>query len=157
MPYTCEPTLPKRLTDAIFILISAGLVLLWLLGALPAGAALTETPHFGVGGAGPVATEYKDTSAANAQVVLTTTAKTYARVLSAVHVSCSASTTITPTQSIVRASEPDVLLPNIPLTATTSGAMYSSIYLMPTDTVAVTVPAAGAGITCTAAVIEEVH
>lgn len=126
---------------------------------LPAGlwAARTETRSESNSGQGTGTIDYEDTSAANTAITLTTTAKTYARTLRSIQAVCSASATVTVTSKITRtitSGAVDILLPDISISASTSGGQYVEIPLLPADVVAVTVPAAGAGITCSPMVIE---
>ena len=101
---------------------------------------------------------YEDTSAANAILTLTTTSKGCARHLRSVSIECSTAVTITPTVVFTRtqitSGTISVSLPDVPLTAATSAAMFLSLPMRPTDVIVVTVQAAGAGETCTAQVIE---
>ena len=147
----------KRKTRVTARWLVSAILLCIAVSASPLHAALTETPHTSLSGSGPGDTEYEDTSAANTQLVLTTTAKDYGRELRSVSVVCSASATVTTTLSITRtitSGSVSILLPDVPLTATTSGALYASIPLSPADVVVVTVPAAGGVITCSAVVWE---
>lgn len=130
-----------------------------LLVALPLPAAITSTTLGSTTGSGPSILHHEDTSGANAQLVLVAPATDHTRVLVSVMVVCSATATVTVTQVVARtitSGTVSVLLPDIELTATTSGAMYSTIVLIPTDTLTVTVPAAGGGITCSIAISEEI-
>ena len=142
----------RRMLPAAFLLVA-------LLIPVHAFAVRTETKANLDSMTGQQTILSEDTSAANAELILTVPARDYARRLMSVQIICSASTTITVTQKITRtitSGTVDALLPDIPLTATTSGAMYSDIFLNDADTVTVTVPAAGGGITCSALVTEEV-
>lgn len=134
-----------------------GILILMLLVAGALQAAVTETSARGVVRGHRIYLS-EDTSAANAAIILTTKAGNRARALRCIQVVCSASATVTITSKITRtitSGAVDILLPDITITASTSGALYVEIHLMPTDVVAVTVPAAGAGITCSPMVIEE--
>jgi len=121
-------------------------------------AAMVESSSTAISGAGPTVLLYEDTSAANTQLVLTTTAKAYSRSLRSVSVVCSSSATVTVTLSFTRAKSVSgtvsVSLPNVPITAATSGALYADLVMSAADVLVVTVPAAGAGVTCTAQVVE---
>lgn len=138
------------------------LVIALVLAALPASAAKTETSIRMMSRSGDRLILSEDTSAANAELVLIVPARTYGRRLRSVQIVCSASTTgtLTVTQTITRAITSGAvppLLPDILLTDTTSGAMFSDILLLDIDTLTVTVPAAGVGIDCSAMIIEEVR
>ncbi len=132
--------------------------LLTLLAA-PAIAAPAELRATSISGLGMHLLQYDETSAANTALTMTTTTKAYGRTLRSVSVSCSASVTLTVTGKIVRrlvdASTKDVALPALSLSAVASAGAAHEFYLMPLDVVAVTVPAGGVGVTCTAHVVEE--
>lgn len=138
--------------------VAAWLLLAFIVAA-PSWSALTEARYSWISGLGEHILLYEDTSAANTQLDVTTTAKAYARRLRSITVECSASASITVTAEIDRAQigagTLDVSLPNITITSATSGAQYLDLVLAPDDTVSVTVPAAGAGVTCTAQVLEQ--
>jgi len=139
-------------------LLSAVLIL--MLASWPAIAAKTETKVSMYSMQGGHLLISEDTSAANTELVMTIPARDFARRLMAVQAVCSASASITVTQKIIRtitSGTADMLLPDIPLTATTSGAMYSEIHLRDTDTYELTIPAGGGGITCSGIVTEEVN
>lgn len=127
--------------------------------AIAASAIMTETVHTRFSRTGESIRLYEDTGVNNSQLILTTIAKDFARKLMAINIVCTNPATLTVESEINRtitSGVVDVLLPNIRMVSTTSGGMYTSIYLLPADTVTVTIPAAGAGINCSAMVIEEV-
>ncbi len=100
----------------------------------------------------------EDTSTANAQLSLTTVATGRSSLLRSINIVCSASTTITATVTVDRvlvSGTETVLLPSIPLTTTTSGALYATIPIFRDDVMTVVVPAAGGGITCSVVVVME--
>ncbi len=140
------------------LLLLAWAVLIVSLATSAAHAARTETRHSALSGSATGHTEYEDTSSANTQLVLATTAKDYSRAIVSVDVVCSSSTSINVTQTLTRtvtSGAETILKVTIVLTATTSGYMLASIPLLPEDIWTVTVPAAGGGITCSAIIVEE--
>lgn len=100
----------------------------------------------------------EDTSAPNTQLVAEARSSAFLRRLVGVEVSCSASATITATTVIKRALEGgnvEIKQADIEISNDTSGAVYSNVYLLEGDSVEVTVPAAGGGITCSVMITEE--
>ena len=100
----------------------------------------------------------EDTGVDNTELTLSVATSDLPRRLLSISTVCDASTTITVAANIDRTLPSGVvviLLPSVTITATTSGALYVDIPLLPTDVVDVTVPAAGAGILCSVAVITE--
>lgn len=124
----------------------------------PTFGVMTPTRIIGVSGSWTGMVRQEETSAANTQLVATTITETYSRRLISVVVVCSASTSITVSVTAQRAKEVsgsiDAFLPNITLTATTSGALIINSPLASSDVVIVDVPAGGGGITCTVQTIE---
>ncbi len=126
-------------------------------GTMGAWAAITTTSVPTVSRLGEGFLHHEDTSAANTAITLTVPAQTYARTLRSISAVCSASATVTVTSKIVRtitSGTADILLADISISAGTSGAQYVEIPLLPADTVEVTIPAAGAAITCSPMVVE---
>jgi hypothetical protein len=123
-------------------------------------AVTVETHHTLLSGHVPRLIVHDDESVANTQVVVTSTAQTYSRYLREISVVCSASTTITVTVVATRSKAAggtvDVDLPDIAITTDTNAAAYwdPGLALVPLDIIVVTVPAAGAGITCYARTVE---
>ena len=121
----------------------------------------TTTTHTTISRLGEAITHHEETGSANTELAVSTPTDSnrfYARSLVSVYVSCSGSTTVAVAQVLTRildSGSKSILLPDISLTATTSGFMLSNIDILPSDVLTVTVPAAGAGITCSVAISEE--
>lgn len=135
---------------AVLMLIVAALLAFSTISPLHAALTTTTIHPFVIN---------EDTSGTNAILNLTASANDRPRTLRSISVVCSGTATITVTANIDRIITSGIeviLLPDIPLTATTSGALFVVIELLPTDVVDVSVPAVAAE-TCSAIVIEEIR
>lgn len=134
------------------VIIGLTLVALPIIVVYPSFATLTTTTIHPF-----IITE--DTSGTNAILNLTAPASDRPRTLRQIMVVCSGAATITVTSNIDRvitSGTEVILLPDVDLTATTSGALFVVIELLPTDVVDVTVPAVAAE-TCSVIVLEEIR
>lgn len=137
--------------------LSATVVLLIAIPGMSA-ADMVETVSQDINGTDNYAIKSRESSSANSSLTATTDSRAYARLLSAIEITCTASTTIAVSSTITRSGGDSVLLNGITLTATTFGALYSTaILLLSGDTLQVSVPAGGAGNVCTVTVTEVVR